>query len=73
MIAYLFSIQASKIVYRAQAEHPSPGYLAELLKEKFDTIEGSFEETGIKNISEKVYKQLIKSKLITAAKLILSF
>ena len=50
-IVYLYSIlrrrdeEPVQIVYRAQAEHPTPGYLAEILKKEFNAVEESFEET----------------------------
>ena len=47
-------------VYRVQTDNPSPGDIAELLKEDFNTIEEPSEETAIHTVSEKVFKKFIR-------------
>ena len=54
-------------VYCAQRDNPSPGDFVELIKKDFDTIEETFSEPHIKQMSKDQYKLYVKKKIHSAA------
>ena len=59
--------ELTKRIYKAQTDDPLPGDLSELLKKDFESIEETMDESAIKNVNEKSYKKVIKTKVRRAA------